>query len=233
MFRRIIIALCVLAACACALDRIWDTRYTFGPEFPAEDRFSVGTGFYTTYNEDGTIPTNIQIGINDQWEMGGKIFFSTHDKLESVQAFADVGAKYKFQELSTVGADFLVGVNNGEGGGVVFSYMRKQPLSDNFSNIVEGRAGFFHAVAGKGGYMKLALGATPQLYLGTFIHAMMGVEASGSIGNIKEDFMVDIVPRIEVNVKPYLHFTGELAIGILQGKNNDNTRAGIYGRMDF
>ena len=68
----------------------------------------------------------------------------------------------------------------------------------------------------------------PFVFFPYGIHTRMEIEQMF----IKKNLPV-LVPRIEVNVKPYLHFTGELAIGILQGKNNDNTRAGIYGRMDF
>lgn len=120
MVRVFFTALVLFATCACALDRLWDTRYTFGPEFLTRDRFTVGTGFYTAFIEDGTVPVNTQIALSDYLECGGKLFFTTQDDLETVHAFADIGAKYRVQEYATVEADILVGINNSEGGGLVF-----------------------------------------------------------------------------------------------------------------
>jgi hypothetical protein len=198
-----------------------------------QDRFSVGAGYHTACIEDGTIPINTQIAINDYWEFGGKIFFTTNDKLETIQTFMDGGVKYRLREYATLEADFLFGINNNEGGGLVFSYAQLQRLSKNFSNLLEGRIGFFDAVTGEGGYAKLGVGVTPQLMLGHSVRAMIGVESSGSLGNLTDDFMIDLVPRIEIGLLPYLRVLGELAIGILQERNNDNVRAGFYVTCDF
>lgn len=233
MVRVILIVLMLLAVCASALDRLWDTRYTFGPEFMVRDRFTVGTGFYTAFIEDGTLPMNAQVAINDYWEFGGKIFFTTNDKLETINAFGDIGAKYRIREYATVEADLLFGLNNNEGGGLVLSYAQLQKLSKNFSNLIEGRIGFFDAVAGEDGYAKLGIGLTPELQLRNSVRAMMGVEGSGSFGNLTDDFMIDLVPRIEVGLLPYLRILGELAIGIMQEKNNNNVRAGFYLTCDL
>ena len=233
MVRVILLVLMLLAVYASALDRLWDTRYTFGPEFMVQDRFTVGAGFYTAYIEDGTLPINAQVAINDYWEFGGKIFSTTNDKLETINTFADIGAKYRIREYGTLEADFLLGLNNSEGGGLVISYAQLQKLSKNFSNLIEGRIGFFDAVAGKDGYAKLGIGLTPELRLGNSVRAMMGVEGSGSFGNLTDDFMIDLVPRIEVGLLPNLRVLGELAIGIMQEKNNNNVRTGFYITCDL
>jgi len=198
-----------------------------------KDRISVGGGFYTNYQEDGFVPINAQLALNDYWEIGGKLLFDTEDNLESVQTYLDLGAKYRVLEYSTLEADILVGLDNNRGGGLVFSYAHFQPLSKIFSNLFEARIGFLDRVAGEGGYAKIALGVTPQFYFGKSVHAMIGVESSGSLGNLSDDFMMDIVPRLEVGILPYFHIMGELAIGILQEKNNNNVRTGIYAVMDF
>ena len=61
----------------------------------------------------------------------------------------------------------------------------------------------------------------------------MGSESSGSFGNMKQDFMVDLVPRVQMGILPNLQVMGEIAIGILQDKNNDRVRVGAYTIMGF
>ncbi len=112
MVRITLFFLCFLAVSASALDRFWDARYTFGPEFMVKDRFTVGAGFYTEYEEDAALPVNIQIGINDYWEVGGKIFFTTYNGLDNIYAHLDAGAKYRFQSNATLQADILVGLGH-------------------------------------------------------------------------------------------------------------------------
>lgn len=232
-YRAILCLIFGLAASASALDRIWDARYTFGPEFLAKDRISVGGGFYTNFEEDGYLPLNVQLAINDYIEIGGKLLFDTEDDLESVQAYVDLGAKYRLFEYSTIGIDYLVGVGNHRGSGLVFSYMKLQPLSRIFSTLYEARLGFLHRIVSDGGLSEFAFGITPRFKFTEAIVTMIGVETSGSLGNIVDDFMVDIVPRVQIGILPYFHVTGEIAIGILQEKNNDRVRLGGYGILEF
>lgn len=233
LFRNSILLLALCATSSLALDRIWDARYTFGPEFLTRDRFSAGGGFYTNYEEDGYLPLNVQVAINDFWEIGGKVLFDTEDDLESVQAYVDFGAKYRIFEYSTIGADFLVGVGNHRGAGLVLSYAKLQPLSRIFSTLYEARIGFLDRVVSDGGLATIAFGATPEFKFTEALLAMIGIETSGSLGNIADDFMVDIVPRVQIGILPYFHVTAEIAIGILQEKNNDRIRTGIYGILEF
>lgn len=233
LIRNTVLLLVLGAVSSFALDRIWDARYTFGPEFLTRDRFSAGGGFYTNYEEDGYLPLNIQVAINDFWEIGGKLLFETEDDLESVQTYVDVGAKYRIFEYSTVGADFLIGVGNHRGAGLVFSYATLQPLSRIFSTLYEARIGFLDRVVSDGGLATIAFGATPEFKFTEALLAMIGIEASGSLGNIMDDFMVDIVPRVQIGVLPYFHVAAEISIGILQEKNNDRIRTGIYGILEF
>ncbi len=233
LIRNTVLLLVLGAVSSFALDRIWDARYTFGPEFLTRDRFSAGGGFYTNYEEDGYLPLNIQVAINDFWEIGGKLLFETEDDLESVQTYVDVGAKYRVFEYSTVGADFLIGVGNHRGAGLVFSYATLQPLSRIFSTLYEARIGFLDRVVSDGGLATIAFGATPEFKFTEALLAMIGIEASGSLGNIMDDFMVDIVPRVQIGVLPYFHVAAEISIGILQEKNNDRIRTGIYGILEF
>ncbi len=232
-FRTSLSVLLLLSGSALALDNIWDARYTFGPEFLSRDRISVGGGFYTNYQEDGYLPVNAQLAINDYLEIGGKLLFDTEDDLETVQTYVDFGAKYRIFEYSTIEADFLVGIGNHRGSALVFSYAKLHPLSRIFSTLYEARIGFLDRIVSDGGLATLAFGATPQFKFTDALLAMIGIETSGSLGNITDDFMVDIVPRVQVGILPYFHISAELAIGILQEKNNDRIRTGIYGILEF
>ncbi len=223
----------LFVAYASALDRIWDARYTFGPEFLVRDRTSIGAGFYTNYEEDGYLPINAQLAINDYWEIGAKLLFDSEDDFESVQSYVDVGAKYRVLEYSTVGADFLIGVGNKRGAGLVFSYTSLHPMSRIFSTLYEARLGFFDRIVSDKGLAEFALGVTPQFKFTPALIAMIGIESSGSFGDILDDFMVDIVPRVQIGILPYFHMMGELSIGILQEKNNDRMRLGVYGIVEF
>ncbi len=225
--------LLALSSGAFALDRIWDTRYTFGPEFMTRDRISVGAGFYTNYEEDGYLPINAQLAINDYWEIGGKILFDTEDNLESVQTYVDLGGKFRIFEYSTIEADILFGIGNDRGAGLVFSYAKLQPLSRIFSTLYEVRLGFLDRIVSDGGISEFALGATPQFKFTKAVLAMVGIETSGSLGNIKDDFMVDLIPRVQLGILPNFQVQGELSIGIIQEKNNDRIRLGCYGIVGF
>lgn len=223
----------LLVANASALDRIWDARYTFGPEFLVRDRTSIGAGFYTNYEEDGYLPINAQLAINDYWEIGAKLLFDSEDDFGSIQSYVDVGGKYRVLEYSTVGADFLIGVGNKRGAGLVFSYTSLHPMSRIFSTLYEARLGFFDRIVSDDGLAEFALGVTPQFKFTPALIAMIGIESSGSFGDLLDDFMVDIVPRVQIGILPYFHVMGELSIGILQEKNNDRMRLGVYGIVEF
>ncbi len=229
----ILFTVLTLSVSSFALDRIWDTRYTFGPEFMTRDRISVGAGFYTNYEEDGYLPFNAQLAINDYWEIGGKLLFDTEDNLESVQAYLDLGGKFRIFEYSTIEADFLFGIGNDRGSGLVFSYAKLQPLSRIFSTLYEARLGFFDRIVSEDGLSEFAIGVTPQFKFTPAILAMVGIETSGSLGNFTDDFMVDLVPRVQLGILPHFHVQGELSIGIIQEKNNDRIRAGCYGIVEF
>lgn len=228
MARIILIFLSILTVSVSALDRFWDARYTFGPEFMVKDRFTLGAGFYTEYQEDASFPLNIQIALSDYWEVGGKLFFTTYEKLESIYAYIDVGAKYRFQPNSTLQMDILMGLNHDNGGALSFTYNNLQVITKNFSTLYEARIGLFDGVAGSDGWVKFSGAVFPQVRLGNPIRATIGIVSSGSVGNLSDDFMIDLLPRLDIGILSYLTLTGELAIGVLQSKNNDKVRLAFY-----
>lgn len=223
-----VLLLGVLASSASALNRIHDMRYTFGPEILVPNEFTAGGGFYTQFEEDMTLPMALKIGINDQWEMGSKLSLATYDKLESAQGFIDLGAKFLFTSYSAFQADVMLGLNNSDGGALVLSYTRAHRYTRNVSVLFEGRTGFFDAATGEDGWVMLVGGVHPQFQVGDAVRFRIGAVSSGSIGDLREDFMLDLLPQVEIGLRNGIKLQAEVAVGILQEDNNDNTRFGMY-----
>lgn len=228
MKRLVLLLLAIAVNSALALDRMYDVRYTFGPEILVPENFSAGGGFFTQFEEDLTVPFNLQVGVNEFWEVGAKLSMATYDKLETVQGFLDLGAKYRFTSYSAFQADAMLGLNNEDGGALVLTYTRAHRYTKNVSILFEGRSGFFDAVTGADGYVKLAGGVYPQFQVGDAIRFSIGAVGSGSVGNLQDDFMVDLLPRLEIGLRQGLMLQAETAIGILQDDNNDRTRFGMH-----
>ena len=53
------------------------------------------------------------------------------------------------------------------------------------------------------------------------------VTASGSIGLLKDDFMVDIIPKIELTFGG-THVRIDFDVGVMQEKNNDRKTIALY-----
>ena len=53
------------------------------------------------------------------------------------------------------------------------------------------------------------------------------VTASGSIGLLKDDFMVDIIPKIELTFGG-THVRIDFDVGVMQEKNNDVKTIALY-----
>ena len=227
MKRLSFILLAFLFGQAFALDPIYDMRYTTGPEILVPNEFTASGGFYTQFEEDLTLPLSLKIGINELWEMGAKLSLGTYDKLESVQGFLDLGAKFRFTSYSALQADLQLGLNNDNGGALVLSYTRAHRYTKNVSILFENRAGFFEAVTGPDGWIKLVGGVHPQFSLNEAVRFRIGAVTSGSLGQLNEDFMLDLVPQASFGLRAGLTLQIEAAIGILQSENNDNARFGM------
>ena len=216
------------ASAAFALDPMHDVRYTLGPEILIPNEFTASGGFYTRFEEDLTLPFAIKVGLNEEWEIGSKLSLGTYDKLESVQGFLDVGAKYRFTSYSAFQADLMLGINNDKGGALALTYTRAQRYTRNFSMLFEGRTGFFEPVTGEDGWVKLSGSLYPQFQVGESVRFRVGAVSSGSLGNLGGDFMVELLPQKEGGLPQGFSILAEVAVGILQDDNNDDTRLGMY-----
>jgi hypothetical protein len=210
-----------------ALDPMYDYRYTFGPEIVVPDAFHVGIGGWTHYNEDLSLALNFQIGLIDEFELGLKYIGGTNQKWiiakpgegkerEHRFSLIDVGAKYAISPYLALQADVPMAINKNMKWSGVLSITNYSGFAKNVSFIYEGRFGFGE-MPGENSYVKPSLSVTPFFQIGPYFRMSTGVVSSFSVGDredFKRDFMLDVLPRIELGFVPF-RITGEVSVGIL------------------
>ena len=208
-----------------ALDPMYDYRYTFGPEILVPEAFHVGLGAYSHYNNDLKIVSNFQIGLGRKFEMGLKYLGGTNDDWVIARSgversyrnhymhMINIGAKYAIGPHLTMQADAPIALNKDRDWGGIVSITQWDGYTKNVSFLFEGRVGFGGA-AGEGSYAKPALAFFPYFQIGESFRLSIGTIGSFSFGHFKDDFMLDILPRLELGLR-WFRLTGEVAIGIL------------------
>jgi hypothetical protein len=221
----VLIGLCIQNAFA--LDRIWNMRYTFGPETRPSPKFAAGVGMRSDFGDNVLFPINIMGAINKEWELGAKVDMYTYNKMDYMEASIDIGGRYRMGAGRFLELDGYFGLNRNNGSAVVFTYGKDVYIASNFSNFYEARAGFMEGVTGEDGYVKFSLGTSPTLHFGRSVLCIIEITSSGSAGHLKDDFMVDIIPKLEAA------FGGtrvrvEFDIGIMQEDNNNQKSITLY-----
>ena len=227
MKRLTALLLALFATSAFALDPIWDMHYTFGPESLRSPKFGAGVGLRSDFGSHVFFPANIMGTISKDFEIGAKMDIHTYDHMEHSQLSLDIGGKYHLNPGKFFELDGYFGLNRNNGSAIVLTYGTEQFIAKNFSNFYELRAGFLDGVTGEDGYVKFALGMTPTLHFGHTVRIMVEINTSESIGNIQDDFMVDIIPKLEIalgSARVRLDFD----IGVMQEKNNDQKTIALY-----
>ncbi|MCQ2055010.1 MAG: hypothetical protein MJY82_06930 [Fibrobacter sp.] len=227
MKRLAALLLAILAVNAFALDPIWRMRYTFGPENKPAPKFGVGVGINSDFGDNVLIPVNIMSSISSEIDLGAKLDVFTYNKMDHTQLSVDVGGRYKISRGSFLELDGYFGLNRNNGSAVILTYASEQFIAKAFSNFYEMRAGFLDGVTGEDGYVKFSLGMTPTLYFGSAFRTMIEVNMSGSAGHLKDDFMTDIIPKLELNFG-HTRVRLDFDIGIMQEKNNDQKTIALY-----
>lgn len=226
-YRFIIFAIvAILASNSFALDRIWNMRYTFGPDFRQSPKFAGGVGLRSDFGSNVLFPINIMGQIAKDWDIGAKVDVYTYNQLDNVEASVDFGGRYRFGG-AFLELDGYFGLNRNNGSAVVVTYGKEHFIAKNFSNAYEARAGFLEGVTDEDGLAKLSFGTMPTLHFGRTVLCMIEITSSGSIGHISDDFMVDIIPKLEVGFGA-TRVRVEFDIGVLQGDNNDQKSIGLY-----
>lgn len=210
-----------------ALDRIWNMRYTFGPEARPSPKFAAGVGMRSDFGDNVLFPINIMGALNKEWELGAKVDMYTYNKMDNMEASIDIGGRYRMGAGRFLELDGYFGLNRNNGSAVVLTYGKDVYIASNFSNFYEARAGFMEGVTGEDGYVKFSLGTSPTLHFGRSVLCIIEITSSGSAGHLKDDFMVDIIPKLEAA------FGGtrvrvEFDIGIMQEDNNNQKSIALY-----
>ncbi|MCQ2106777.1 MAG: hypothetical protein MJZ26_13420 [Fibrobacter sp.] len=209
-----------------ALDRMWNMRYTFGPESRPSPKFAAGVGLRSDFGDQVLFPVNIMGQVAKDWDIGAKVDIYTYNQLDNVEASVDFGGRYRFGK-SFLELDGYFGLNRNNGSAVVVTYGKDYFIAKNFSNAYEARVGFLDGVTDDDGIAKLGFGTIPTLHFGNSFLCMIEITSSASVGHISDDFMVDIIPKIEIGFGA-TRVRVEFDIGVLQEDNNNQKSIGLY-----
>jgi hypothetical protein len=223
-----------------ALDPMYNYRYTLGPEILIPGAFHAGAGFWTHYNEDGVLSFNAQIGIVDAFEIGAKYMAGTDERWlltggrhsSSINNhIIDVGAKYAITPNVSLQADIPMAINKDWNWGGVVSLTSGDGYTKNIFFIYEGRLGFGGA-SGPDNRVKASGAFVPYFHIGNAFRLSVCTLASFSFQNIKDDFMVDMMPRVEAGFKSF-RIMGEVSLGILSWKAERYNRYAAFVVSDI
>jgi len=231
--KKLIIILVLAFNLSYALDAMYDYRYTLGPEIVVPDAFFIGAGGWTHYTNDLYLMSNLQIGITDRFEIGAK-YIGGYNR-GALSSLIDIGTKFAISRNLSIQADVPFTPNSEREWGGVISLSQWDGYTKNVSFIYEGRLGFAGA-AGDGRYVKPSLAFFPYFLIGNAFRLSVGTLCSFGIGNkydyFKEDFMLDIMPRIEFGIL-HLRFMGEVSIGILTWEAEKRNRYALFVTTDI
>ena len=233
-----IIALILAFNFSHALDDMYDYRYTLGPEIVVPDAFFVGFGGWTRRTNDLYIMSNVQIGLTDRFEIGAKLIGGIrgygYNRGWHRSSLFDLGTKFAISRNLSLQADVPFALNEDRNWGGVLSLSQWDGYTKNVSFIYEGRLGFGSA-AGEDRYVKPSLAFFPFFQIGNAFRLSVGTLCSFGIGNkfdyFKEDFMLDIMPRVEFGIF-HLRFMGEVSIGIITWDAKKHNRYALFITTD-
>jgi len=248
-----ILPILIIVQAVYALDPMYDYRYTLGPEILVPDAFHAGIGGFTNLNDDFTGVVNFQLGITDEFEIGAKFLAGTDQRWiirrECISAedkndkttrcyrnhtyyLIDAGAKYAISKHLSLQADVPMALNQDREWGGVLSISQWDGYTKNVSFLFEGRLGFAGAAGEKDSYVKPAAAFVPYFQLGESFRLSIGTISSISFGNYKDDFMLDILPKLELGLT-WFRLTGEVSIGILSWKAEKHNRFALFVVSDI
>ena len=210
-----------------ALDRFWDMRYNFGPESRPSPKMGFGIGIRSPFNSDVLFPINFTTRLNKQFDVGAKLDVNTYNKLDDINTALDLGVRYRFKPSSFIAFDGYLDMSNTSQSGLAFTLGTQQFIAKCFANYYELRAGFLDGATGKDGYAKFAGSMIPTLVFGQILRIFLEVNSSFSVGNLRDDFRVDIIPKIELTFGG-THVRIDFDVGVMQEKNNDVKTIALY-----
>lgn len=210
-----------------ALDHLWDMRYTFGPESRPSPQIGVGLGIRSAFNSDVLFPLNFTTRLNKQFDVGAKLDVNTYNKLDNIHTALDIGGRYRYKPSSFIALDGYLDLSDVNASAIVFTIGTQNFISKCFANYYELRAGFLDGATGEDGYVKFSASMIPTIVFGQVFRLFIEVTSSTSVGNFRDDFMVDIIPKIELTFGG-THIRIDFDVGVMQEKNNDVKTIGLY-----
>ena len=217
----------ILATNAFALDHLWDMRYTFGPESRPSPKIGAGIGIRSPFNSDVLFPINFTTRLNKEFDVGAKLDINTYNQLEETRTALDLGVRYRYRPSSFIAFDGYLDLSETSQSALVFTIGTQQFIAKCFANYYELRAGFLDGATGKDGYVKFSASMIPTIVFGQVLRMFLEVTSSASVGNLKDDFMVDIIPKIELTFGG-THVRIDFDVGVMQEKNNDRKTIALY-----
>ena len=217
----------ILVTNAFAVDHFWDMRYNFGPESRPSPKIGVGLGIRSPFNSDVLFPINFTTRLNKQFDVGAKLDINTYGQLEEINTALDIGVRYRYRPSSFIAFDGYLDLSETSQSALAFTIGTQQFIAKCFANYYELRAGFLDGATGKDGYAKFSASMIPTIVFGQVLRMFLEVTSSASVGNLKEDFMVDIIPKIELTFGG-THVRIDFDVGVMQEKNNDRKTIALY-----
>ena len=227
MKRILCLLIAILATSSFALDHFWDMRYNFGPESRPSPKMGIGLGIRSPFNSDVLFPINFTTRLNKNFDVGAKLDINTYNKLEETRTALDLGVRYRYKPSSYIAFDGYLDLRETIQSALAFTIGTQQFIAKCFANYYELRAGFLDGATGKDGYVKFSASMIPTLVFGQVLRMFLEVTSSASVGNLKEDFMVDIIPKIELTFGG-THVRIDFDVGVMQEKNNDRKTIALY-----
>ena len=227
MKRILCLLIAILATSSFALDHFWDMRYNFGPESRPSPKIGAGIGIRSPFNSDVLFPINFTTRLNKNFDVGAKLDINTYNKLEETRTALDLGVRYRYKPSSYIAFDGYLDLSETSQSALAFTIGTQQFIAKCFANYYELRAGFLDGATGKDGYAKFSASMIPTIVFGQVLRMFLEVTSSASIGNLKDDFMVDIIPKMELTFGG-THVRIDFDVGVMQEKNNDRKTIALY-----
>ena len=227
MKRFLCLLIAILATSSFALDHFWDMRYNFGPESRPSPKMGIGLGIRSPFNSDVLFPINFTTRLNKNFDVGAKLDINTYNRLEETRTALDLGVRYRYKPSSYIAFDGYLDLSETSQSALAFTIGTQQFIAKCFANYYELRAGFLDGATGKDGYAKFSASMIPTIVFGQVLRMFLEVTSSASIGNLKDDFMVDIIPKMELTFGG-THVRIDFDVGVMQEKNNDRKTIALY-----
>ncbi|OWV23050.1 hypothetical protein B7991_02460 [Fibrobacter sp. UWB3] len=202
-------------------------RYNFGPESRPSPKIGVGLGIRSPFNSDVLFPINFTTRLNKEFDVGAKLDINTYGQLEEINTALDIGVRYRYKPSSFIAFDGYLDLSETSQSALAFTIGTQQFIAKCFANYYELRAGFLDGATGKDGYVKFSASMIPTIVFGQVLRMFLEVTSSASVGNLKDDFMVDIIPKIELTFGG-THVRIDFDVGVMQEKNNDRKTIALY-----